>query len=193
MFFSTYIIIELLFVFFNCKNIVLPFKKITIGNFNGQKTLEDLINYNIYTNISIGTPPQEDTTQGTSQDDTKTTIYSFNFQKKQITFGNVKFMPYIKQYEKLSNFWFNETKSSTFLSNDTTLYFSDIFYFENLNEEKILASTIKYSIIDSHLNDDYKCGVIGLNNPDNSDSKLLKAFILSFIMKKILFLITKKI
>ena len=51
------IILNLIFLI-HSKNIVLPFKKITIEDFNGRKTIDDLISYHIYTNITMGTPHQ---------------------------------------------------------------------------------------------------------------------------------------
>ena len=58
MFFINIIIIINHISFFYSKNIILPFNKLTFENFTGLKTINDLINYNIYTNISVGTPPQ---------------------------------------------------------------------------------------------------------------------------------------
>ena len=55
----SFIILENIFFFFSCKNIILPFNKITIENFSGIKSIEDLISYNIYSNVSMGTPPQK--------------------------------------------------------------------------------------------------------------------------------------
>ena len=37
-----------------CKNIVLPFKKITVETFKEYKTINDLISYNIFTIIELG-------------------------------------------------------------------------------------------------------------------------------------------
>ena len=106
--------------FLNSKNIILPFNKLTIGNFNGLKTIDNLINYNLYTNISIGTPPQN------IAHFIDPTDYSFHFQKKLLTYGNNKFSPFLRQYENLTNFWFQEKKSSTFFRNDSTGFCTDI-------------------------------------------------------------------
>ena len=38
------------------KNIALPFKKLTIEYFEETKSISDFINFNIYSNISMGTP-----------------------------------------------------------------------------------------------------------------------------------------
>ena len=161
---SIYIYIQI-FIFLNCKNIVLPFDKITIGIFNSLKSLDDLINYNIYTKIEIGTPPQ------TVTHFIDPTEYSFNFKKKILTFGNNKFSPFLSKYENFSNFWFKEEKSSTFYKNESNGFCSDIFYLKNLNEEKITALNLKYSVPETHLRDEIKCGIIGLHTPDNLDFK----------------------
>ena len=161
------IITNILFLFQN-KNIILPFQKLTIGNFNGLKTIEDLINYNIYTNISIGTPPQQ-VAHFIDQ-----THYLFHFHKKLLTYGNRDFSPFLKEYENLKNFWFEEKKSSTFSFNETTRFCTDVYYFKNLNNEEIKSTKIKFSLIDTHIKDAFKCGTLGLNNPLKFDFKLNK-------------------
>ena len=85
----------------NCKNIVLPFRKLTIGYFSGLRTIDDLISYNIFTNISIGTPPQS------VAHFIDPTDYSLHFKKRLITYGNNKFSPFLRQYESLDNFLSN--------------------------------------------------------------------------------------
>ena len=167
MLFLISIILEL-FIIFHCKNIVLSFGKLTIGNFNGLNNIDDLINYNIYTNISIGTPPQ------IVAHFIDPTDYSFHFQKKILTYGNYKSIPYLSKYENMRNFWFQEKNSSTFSRNNTTGFCTDIYYLNNLKNEKIETSNLKYTILDTHLRDAYKCGIIGLNNPVKFDFKLNK-------------------
>ena len=152
--------------FLNSKNIILPFNKLTIGDLDGLTTINDIINYNIYTNISIGTPPQN------VVHFIDPTDHCFQFMKKILTYGNNKFSPFLSQYENLTNFWFEEKKSSTFFKNDTTGFCTDIYYFNNLNNETVKASNIKYIIKETHKNDAYKCGVIGLHYPLKTDFKL---------------------
>ena len=53
--------IILFFIFFQIfsqKNLVFPFKKLTIEYLNKTKSIADFINFHIYTNITMGTPPQ---------------------------------------------------------------------------------------------------------------------------------------
>lgn len=154
-----------IFIFLNCKHIILPFDKITIGIFDSLKSLDDLINYNIYANVTIGTPPQ------TVAHFIDPTEYSFNFKKKILTFGNNKFSPFLSKYENFTDFWFKEEKSSTFYKNETNGFCSDIFYFNNLYDEKIVALNLKYTIPETHLRNAHKCGVIGLHTPDDLDFK----------------------
>ena len=47
------------FHFFQSKNLVFPFKKLTIEYLNESKTISDFIDFNIYTNISMGTPQKK--------------------------------------------------------------------------------------------------------------------------------------
>ena len=52
------IIFIISFLLIRTKNIVLPFKKLTIQYLEENKTISDFIEFNIYANLSIGTPPQ---------------------------------------------------------------------------------------------------------------------------------------
>ena len=45
---------------------------------------------------------------------------------------------------------------------------------KNLNNETIEISDLKYRIKYTHINDTYKCGIIGLNNLEKFDFKLNK-------------------
>ena len=82
------------------------------------------------------------------------------------------FSQFLRQYENLTNFWFEEKKSSTFKTNDETGFCTDIYYFNNINNETIKTSNIKYKIIETNKKDTYKWGVIGLNYPLSFDFKL---------------------
>ena len=53
------LIIFILYIFrFYCKNIVFPLKKLTIEYLDESKSIGDFIDYALYTNISVGTPPK---------------------------------------------------------------------------------------------------------------------------------------
>ena len=50
------LLFTLYYHFFQSKNLVFPFKKLTIEYLNESKTISDFIDFNMYTNISMGTP-----------------------------------------------------------------------------------------------------------------------------------------
>ena len=141
------------------KNIILPFKKITIEDFNGRKTIDDLINFNIYTNISMGTPPQ------IVAHFIEQNTYTFHFKKRMLSYNYAKYSQFLGDIYNLTNFWFNNKKSTTFAFNDKENYCSDVFYFKTLNNTEIKVDNLKHNIHTSDMLEKYKCGIIGLNNP----------------------------
>ena len=144
-------------IFNNSKNIILPFKKISIEDFNGRKTIDDLITFNIYTNISMGTPPQI-VAHFIEQDD-----YCFNFKKRLLSYNNVKSSQFLENYENLTNFWFDNKKSSTFIMDNDKDFCSDIFYFTTLNSTIKRCENLRHNIYLSDILDKQKCGIIGLD------------------------------
>jgi len=147
--------IDILFLY-KCKNIVLSFNKITIEDYNGRKTIDDYINYNLYTNISMGTPPQM-VSHFILQDE-----YYFIFKKKtSLSYNYYKFSQFLNK-ENLSNFWFDNNKSSTFMIDDDEEVFKDIYYFYTLNNSITKVVNLSHNIEikePKYLN---KCGIIGL-------------------------------
>ena len=141
--------------FLDCKIIILPFNKITIENFLQNKTINDFINYNIYTNISIGTPPQI-VGHFIDQDD-----YWYYFKKPLISHNKTKLNQIMKNYENLKDFWFIEKNSSTLYINNEEGLFSDVYYFRTLNDSIIKMDNFESNIF-AQDKDKYKCGVIGL-------------------------------
>ena len=161
MFFPNIFLLTNIFLFCKSKNIILPFRKISIENFNGNKTINDLINYNIYVNISMGTPPQivaHFIEQGE---------FAYHFRTKLLSYDNKK----ISGYHNLSNFWYNSKKSSTFIKNESEGYYSDVFYFNTKNNTKIEVVNLRYNIYLTDIRDKYKCGIIGLNPISNTNFK----------------------
>jgi len=144
------------FFLYKGKNIVLPFNKITIENFNGRKSIDDYIDYYLYTNISMGTPPQI-VSHFILQSE-----YYFNFKKKtSLSYNFLKYSQFLNK-ENLSNFWFDNNKSSTFIINDKEEVFKDIYYFYTLNNKIIKVENLSHNIElkePKYLN---KCGIIGL-------------------------------
>ena len=153
-----FIFIQIINYFYciNSKSIILPFNKITIENFSQSKTINDLINYNIYANISMGTPPQI-VAHFIDQND-----YWYYFQKQLLSHKAAKSKEIIKNFENLKNFWFSENISSTYILNKKELYFSDTYYFQSLNNTQIKVDNFRSNIFVWSLLDKYKCGIIGL-------------------------------
>ena len=147
------------------KNIILPFKKMTIEDFNGNNTINDLITYNIYTNISMGTPPQT-VAHFFDQND-----FSFYFQKKLLSHQYIKTKT-LENYDKKTNFWFNNKNSSTFIMKDKNGFSTETFYFNTLNNSKVKIDNLRYNIYLSDAKDKIKCGVIGLNHISNTNIRI---------------------
>ena len=159
MFFPKVILLVNILFFCRTKNIILPFRKISIENFNDKKTIKDLITYSIYTNISMGTPPQI-VAHFIEQSE-----FAYHFRTKILSNDKKK----INGYYNLSNFWYNIKKSSTFVNNESEGYYSDVFYFNTMNHTKIEVDNLKYNIYLSDIRDKYKCGIIGLNPLSNTN------------------------
>lgn len=157
--------------FIHLKNIVLPFKKISIEDFNGRKTINDLITYHIYTNISMGTPPQI-VAHFIEQNE-----YSFHFKKRLLSYNYMKSSQFLGNFENLSNFWFNNSDSSSFVRNEEEGYYSDVFHFNTLNNTKIQINDLRHNIYLSDQNDIHKCGILGLNPIGNTNFKINKIHI----------------
>lgn len=158
MIFIVIVIIQLIniYYFINSKNIILPFKRFTIENFNQKIIINDLLNYNIYTNISIGTPPQK-VAHFIDKND-----YWYYFKTIVISYKKEKSKEITKVFENLTNFWFSENISSTYILNKNEGYFSDIYYFQTLNHTQIKVDNFRSNSFSySHL-DKNKCGIIGL-------------------------------
>lgn len=172
----------LMFFFVNiifCKNIILPFKKISIEDFNGRNTINDLINYNIYTNISMGTPPQL-VSHFIEQSE-----HSFNFDKKKLSYNHLTISNFESLYENLTNFRFKYAKSSTFSNNDNIEFFTDIYYFNTLNNSKIKIENFPHNFyLDDNEDDQNKCGIIGLNHKNNSYLKKNNVHFLEELKRK---------
>ena len=154
-----------IFFIYNCKNVVLPFNKITIEDFNGRKTIDDYLDYNIYTNISMGTPPQI-VSHFILQSE-----YYFNFKRKTaLSYNFIKYSQFLNK-ENLSNFWFDNNKSSTFIIDDDEEVFKDLYFFYTLNNTVIKVDNLSHNIEikePKYLN---QCGVIGLYHTNKRRSR----------------------
>ena len=156
-----FLILFILFFHNYCsKFIVFPFKKMTIEDFNGEpKTINDLLTFNIYTNISMGTPPQN-VAHFINQD----TNY-FYYKNMKLSYDDRKFNDTLE--EKISNIikiWFDDTNSSTFICvDDYELIYSDYFYFPNLNKS-ITKIDLEFNLPVSY--NKFKYGFISFKRPE---------------------------
>ena len=144
------------------KNIALPFKKLTIEYFEETKSISDFINFNIYSNISMGTPH-------------KTVALFicmsnrfFYYDKFRIQHTKSPDLDKIeKEIENSLDIFYNIHNSSTFVIIDSSLKFSsEIYHFYDLKQtEKIYnLSFITYDIKENY----NLTGIIDLNTQEGS-------------------------
>ena len=150
----------LLFIFFffcQSKNIILPFKKFSVENLNKNKTINDLILFHIYTNISMGTPTQT-VAHFIELDD-----FSFMYQEKFISRNDKIFSR--KDYYNLKNFWFDRRKSKSYILDIDEQICSDLYYFESLDKSIIKVENFRANFLNYLASQKNQCGIIGLNIP----------------------------
>ena len=170
----------ILLYIYQSKTIVFPFKKLTIESFSTQKkTINDLFSYNIYTNISMGTPLRQ-----VGHFIVQTNDF-FYYKSLQLSFNNYK---YNETFEKIisnkTNFWYNNDNSSTFTClNEYYSIYSDYFHFQYLNGSTIEIN-LPFNIHALHYK--YKYGTISLKNPINPDYKHEMYFIPEIKMKELI-------
>ena len=150
-----------IFYLINTKNVVLPFKKITIETFKQNKTINDLITYNIYTPIKLYQEPQY-VAFFIDQNEA-----SFYLKKRLLSFNSTKSNDIMKKYQNLTNFWFDKEKSLEVVNCDYKQFCSEIFYFYNLDNTEIVVKNFKFNIYCDFIIERYKCGIIGMKNPTN--------------------------
>ena len=121
-----FLILIILINFCYPKSIVLPFKKFSIENLNKNKTINDLIIFHIYTNITMGTPTQI-VAHFIELDD-----FSFTYQEKLISRDDKKYPR--RDYFNLQNFWFERRKSKSYYLDVDEQLSADIYYFERYND-----------------------------------------------------------
>ena len=150
-----------IFYIIETKNIVLPFKKITIETFKQNKTINDLISYNLYSTIEMGNEHQK---VGFFIDQNEASFY---LRKKLLSFNSTKSNEIMKQYHNFSNFWFDKTKSVEIYSCDYNQFCSETFHFYNSDNKQVNASNFRFNIYCDFIIERYKCGIIGMKNPSN--------------------------
>ena len=143
--------------FCNPKSIILPFKKFSIENINKNKTINDLILFHIYTNITMGTPTQT-VAHFIELDD-----FSFTYQEKLISRDDKKYSR--RDYFNLQNFWFERRKSSSYNLDVDEQLSSDTYYFERYNDSIIKVENFRANFLNYLASQGHQCGIIGLNIP----------------------------
>ncbi len=144
------------------KNIALPFKKLTIEYFEETKSISDFINFNIYSNISMGTP-QKNVAHFICMSNR-----FFYYDKFRIQHTKSPDLDKIeKEIENSLDIFYNIHNSSTFVIIDSSLKFSsEIYHFYDLKQtEKIYnLSFITYDIKENY----NLTGIIDLNTQEGS-------------------------
>ena len=148
------ILLQIIFVnlrFIYTKNIVLNINKISFENYIGKYLIDEYINYDIFTEIKIGTPPQKVTHFVDSNEKI------FQFKKFDIKYNNNKFNNSVNDYIENYLYLFDSNKSISYKGS-----FSDNFIFENLNQNTVEVKNLNFTIYLNNRNEEKKYGIIGL-------------------------------
>ena len=109
---------------FQTKNIILPFKKMTVETFRETKTISDFLDFNIYTNITMGTPKKL-VAHFISKSGA---LFSYSRLKLQYH-ATPEYEKIEERFEKYLNIFYNISDSSSNEEVDTySGVYSDIFY-----------------------------------------------------------------
>ena len=147
-------ILNIIFFFINChcKNIILNIKKISFEKFYDIKVIDEYINYDIYTDLLMGTPPQ------------KVTLFIepnesvFQFKKISLQYNSHKFnTSFISKIEENTFSLFNSNKSSSYKG-----YYSDNFIFTTYENKTIEVSDFQFTVYLNNRNEIKSYGIIGL-------------------------------
>ena len=147
--------------YFEQKNIALPFKKLTIEYFYKTKSISDFINFDIYTNISMGTPLKNVAHFICMSNKF---FYYDKFRLQHTTDPDLDKIQ--KEIENSLDIFYNIHNSSTFeVVNSSFNFYSDIYHFFDLQQaEKIYnLSFITYDIKENY----NLTGIIDINTQEN--------------------------
>ena len=144
------------------KNLVFPFKKLTVEFFNETKSISDFIDFNIYANISIGTPSQI-VAQFILNSNRPFSLARMSLQGH----GSASFINIEKQIENTLDIFYNYEKSSTYkvIDNYYKVY-ADIFTFKDLNNNEI-SKNLEFSMTQYY--EKKTCGLIDLLSRNSHD------------------------
>ena len=135
-----------------CKNIVLSIKRISYEKILGKAVIDDYINYDIYTELQIGTPPQRVSLFIEPNDSV------FQFKKFSLQFNINKFnASFITNIEKNYLSLFNSNKSSSHKG-----YYSDNFIFSTYDNKTLVIPDFQFTVYLNNRDEIEKYGIIGL-------------------------------
>ena len=144
------------------KNIALPFKKLTMEYLNETKTISDFINFNIYTNISMGTPP-------------KNVAHFICMSNRFFYYDKFRLQHTIneeldkiqKEIENSLDIFYNIHNSSTFHVIDSSFnFYSDIYHLYDLKKTE---KTYNLSFVTYDIKENYNLtGTLDLNTQESS-------------------------
>ena len=114
------------------KNLLFPFKKLTIEYLNKTKSMADFIDFNIYTNISMGTPRKSVAHFITNGDQ----LFYYNKLRLHSHLSE-EFDEIQNKIENSINIYYTPVNSTTFNTIDQYYQvFSDIYSFYDLNQNE---------------------------------------------------------
>ena len=154
----------------NAKNIILNINRISFENFIGENKVDDFINYDIYTEIEVGTPPQKVTHFIEPNDKI------FQFKKIDIHYNNNKFNNSVSKFFENRLSLFNSSKSSSYIGS-----FSDNFIFINNDMQNIDVKNLNFTIYYNNRNNEDKFGIIGLHTFGENPGSIYFQELYSFI------------
>ena len=175
MFSKHFLFYEILVIFIkesliNTKNIILNINRISFENFVGENKIDDFINYDIYTEIQVGTPPQKVTHFIEPND------RIFQFKKIDIQYNSNKFNNSVSTFFENRFYLFNSSKSSTYTGS-----FSDNFILNDNDNKNIQVKNLNFTIYYNNRNNENKYGIIGLQTMGENSGSIYFQELYSFI------------
>ena len=127
------IIFLIFFEIFHLKNLFFPFKKLTIESLNKTKSISDFINFNIYTNISMGTPKKPVAHFITNTDQ----LFHYNDLRLH-SHSSKEYNEIQNKIENSMNIYYTPKKSTSFKSIDIFfhIYSDEYILYDSNNTEK---------------------------------------------------------
>ena len=136
------LLLAIYFHFFQSKNLVFPFKKLTIEYLNDSKTISDFIDFNIYTNISMGTPQKRVGHFITKSDK------SFYYDTLQLQYhGSSEYERIQKEIENsIDIYYYSPNSTSIDEIDDYYGFYSEYYYMYDLDQNE-KTGTINFNML----------------------------------------------